>query len=103
MALRTGTQRARPSSERKRADIRSVGWRSAALPVPHTGRVRRHRRDQEQQRRLDAYVTGASDQERGAVVLALFGHAVIYLLLSAAEATWVGATAVRVWRRGKRA
>jgi hypothetical protein len=65
----------------------------------HTGCVRRHPSDQEQRRRLDAYVTGASDEERGAVMLALFGHAVIYLLLSAAEAIWVGATAIRVWRR----
>jgi len=33
------------------------------------------------------------------VMLALFGHAVIFLLLSAAETIWIGSTAVRVWRR----
>lgn len=33
------------------------------------------------------------------VMLGLFGHAVVYLLLSAAETIWVGSTAVRVWRR----
>ena len=32
-------------------------------------------------------------------LLALFGHAAMFLLLSAAETIWVGATAVRVWRR----
>ena len=32
-------------------------------------------------------------------MVALFGHAVIFLLLSAAEAIWVGSAAVRVWRR----
>jgi hypothetical protein len=61
--------------------------------------VRRHPSDREQRRRLDAYVTGTSDEERGLVMLALFGHAVIFLLLSAAEAMWVTSTAVRVWRR----
>ena len=32
------------------------------------------------------------------VMLALFGHAAIFLLLSTAEAIWVASTAVRVWR-----
>lgn len=32
-------------------------------------------------------------------MVALFGHSIIFLLLSAAEAIWVGSTAVRVWRR----
>lgn len=67
--------------------------------VPHTGWVRRRPSDQEQRRRIDAYLTGAADEERGAVLLALFGHAVIVLLLFAAETIWVGSTAVRVWRR----
>jgi hypothetical protein len=67
--------------------------------VPHTECVRRHPSDQEQRRRIHAYLTGAADEEKGVVVLALFGHAVISLLLSAAETIWVGSTAVRVWRR----
>jgi DNA-binding LytR/AlgR family response regulator len=61
--------------------------------------VRRHPRDQEQRRRIDAYLTGADDEEKGRVMMALFGHAVIFVLLSAVEAIWVGFTAVRVWRR----
>jgi len=32
-------------------------------------------------------------------MLALFAHACLYLLLTAAEASWVVAVAVRVWRR----
>jgi hypothetical protein len=32
-------------------------------------------------------------------MLALFGHAFAYLLLTVAEASWVVAVAVRVWRR----
>ena len=48
---------------------------------------------------MDAYLTGAADEEKGVVLLALFGHAVIFLLLSAAETIWVGSTVVRVWRR----
>jgi hypothetical protein len=48
---------------------------------------------------VDAYLTGAADEEKGVVLLALFGHAVIFLLLSAAETIWVGFTVVRVWRR----
>jgi hypothetical protein len=31
--------------------------------------------------------------------MALFTHACLYLLLTAAEASWVVAVAVRVWRR----
>jgi hypothetical protein len=60
--------------------------------------VRRHLSDQEQRRRIDAYLTGVADEEKGVVMLALFGHAVIFLLLSVAETIWVGSTAVRVWR-----
>ena len=44
-------------------------------------------------------MTSASDEERGVVMLALFGHAAIFLLLSTAEAIWAASTAVRVWRR----
>jgi len=32
-------------------------------------------------------------------MMALFTHACLYLLLTAAEASWVVAVAVRVWRR----
>ena len=42
---------------------------------------------------------GAPAEERGRVMLALFGHAFVYLLLTVAEASWVVAVAVRVWRR----
>ena len=42
---------------------------------------------------------GAPAEERGRVMLALFGHAFVYLLLTAAEASWVVAVVVRVWRR----
>jgi len=38
-------------------------------------------------------------EERGWVMLALVAHAGTYLLLTAAEAIWVVAMAVRVWRR----
>ena len=55
--------------------------------------------DEERRRRIDAYLAGAADEERGAVLLALFGHAVIYLLLFSAETIWLGSTVVRVWRR----
>jgi hypothetical protein len=41
----------------------------------------------------------APAEERGLVISALVGHAFIYLLLTAAEATWVVVTAVRMWRR----
>jgi hypothetical protein len=37
--------------------------------------------------------------ERGAVVLGLWAHAVAFLLLTTAQMTWCGVTAVRVWRR----
>lgn len=60
--------------------------------------MHRHLSSEERRRRIDAYLTGAADEEKGAVLLALFGHAVIFLLLSAAETVWVGSTAVRVWR-----
>ena len=42
---------------------------------------------------------GAPTEERGLVMLALFGHAFVHLLLTVAEASWVVAVAVRVWRR----
>jgi hypothetical protein len=61
--------------------------------------VRRRPSDQEQRRRIDAYLSAADDEEKGRVMVALVGHAVIFLLLSAAEAIWVGSTAVRMWRR----
>ena len=41
----------------------------------------------------------APAEERGRAMLALFGHAFVYLLLTVAEAGWVVAVAVRVWRR----
>lgn len=66
--------------------------------MPHTGWVGRHPSDEERRRRIDTYLAGAADEEKGAVLLALFGHAVVFLLLSAAETIWVGSTVVRVWR-----
>jgi hypothetical protein len=58
-------------------------------------------RSQEQRQRFMAYMSedGAPAEERGRVMLAPFGHAFVYLLLTAAEASWVVAVAVRVWRR----
>jgi uncharacterized membrane protein YdbT with pleckstrin-like domain len=55
----------------------------------------------EQEQRGLAYLTDdrVPAEERGRVMLALVAHAGIYLLLSAAEAIWVVAVAVRVWRR----
>ena len=57
----------------------------------------------EQPRRGLAYLTDDSvpAEKRGLVMLALVAHAGIYLLLTAAEAIWVVAVAVRVWRRRK--
>lgn len=48
-----------------------------------------------------AYMTDvrAPAEDKGQVMLALVGHAFLYLLLTAAEVTWVGVMAVRVWRR----
>ena len=60
--------------------------------------MRRHANDEERRRRIDAYLAGAADEEKGAVLLALVGHAFIFLLLSAVETIWVGSTVVRVWR-----
>jgi hypothetical protein len=37
--------------------------------------------------------------ERGGVMLGLFGHAVVFMVLTCAQATWCAVTAVRVWRR----
>jgi hypothetical protein len=61
--------------------------------APHNG--------QEQQQRLMAYMTDehTSDEEKGRIMLALYGHAFYYLLMTAAEAAWVAVTGVRVWRR----
>ena len=58
-------------------------------------------RSQEQRQRFRAYMSedGAPAEDRGWVMLALFGHAFVYLLLTVAEASWVVAVAVRVWRR----
>ena len=67
--------------------------------VLHTGYVHRHPSDEERRGRIDAYLAGAADEEKGAVLLALLGHAVIFLLLSAVETIWVGSTVVRAWRR----
>lgn len=75
------------------------GGRPATFAHPlHTGYVGRHPSDEERQRRIHAYLASAADEEKGAVLLALFGHAVIFLLLFAAETIWVGSTVVRVWR-----
>jgi len=56
---------------------------------------------QEQRRRGLAYLTDdrVAPEERGLVMLTLVAHAGIYLLLTAAEAIWVVAVAIRVWRR----
>jgi hypothetical protein len=56
-------------------------------------------RNDEHNREIIEYLAGAPDEERGALVAALLGHALIYLLLLAAEATWAGSTALRIWRR----
>jgi hypothetical protein len=60
-------------------------------------------RRQEQQRRLTAYVTDqrVPDLERGWIMLALTGHASVYLLLTGANTAWIAGMAVRVWRRRK--
>jgi hypothetical protein len=76
------------------ADVRSV-----PRPLCRKELLRRHPSDQEQGHRIDAYLTGADDEEKGRVMVALFGHAAIFLLLTAAEAIWAGSTAVRMWRR----
>jgi hypothetical protein len=59
------------------------------------------RGSQEQRRRGLAYLTDdrVPAEERGRIVLALVAHAGIYLILTAAEAIWVVAVAVRAWRR----
>ncbi|HEX4254092.1 MAG TPA: hypothetical protein VH089_03335 [Streptosporangiaceae bacterium] len=57
--------------------------------------------DSERQRRELAYLTDdqVPAEERGWAVLGLLAHALAAMLLTAAEATWVIAAAVRVWRR----
>jgi hypothetical protein len=59
------------------------------------------RRNQDQHRGLAAYLADddVSAEKRGWVMLALVGHAFLYLLLTATEAIWVVAMAVRMWRR----
>jgi hypothetical protein len=55
---------------------------------------------EERRQRFLAYLADArtSDEEKGVITLVLLGHAGVYLLLTAAEMTWVGITAARVWR-----
>src|ERR1700731_1374197 len=62
---------------------------------------RNPRRSQDQHRGLAAYLADdrVSAEKRGWYMLALVGHAFLYLLLTATEAIWVVVTAVRVWRR----
>jgi hypothetical protein len=62
---------------------------------------RHPRRSQDQHRRLAAHLADdrASTEERGWYMLALVGHAFLYLVLTATEAIWVVAMALRVWRR----
>jgi hypothetical protein len=61
------------------------------------------RRDsrQEQSERFMAYMTDdrTPAEEKGWIMLALTGHALIYLLLAATDAVWAVLMAVRVWRR----
>jgi hypothetical protein len=69
---------------------------------PHTWCMRRNPRGrQDQQQRIMAYLTDdhTPDIEKGWVVLAMAGHAVIALLLTAAEAICGISMVVRVWRR----
>jgi hypothetical protein len=59
------------------------------------------RRRQEQRERFMAYMTDdrTPAEEKGWIMLALTGHAFIYLLLAATDAIWAVLMAVRVWRR----
>jgi hypothetical protein len=61
----------------------------------------RGRKVQERSGRLTAYITDerVSDEEKGLVMLALLGNAVLYVLLSATHLIWTIVTAFRVWRR----
>jgi hypothetical protein len=67
--------------------------------------MRRHSRNSadspERQQEFLAYLADAhtSDEEMGVITLVLLGHAIIYLLLTATEVTWIAVTAARVWRR----
>ena len=63
--------------------------------------MRGYRRSQEQREQFMAYMAedGAPADERGRVMLALVAHACIYLLLTAADASWIVAVTVRIWRR----
>jgi hypothetical protein len=82
-----------------------AGVRSANRDITsrtHTGRMDSDSRGRgERHRDALALLTGesASDMERGAVMLGLFAHAVVYLLLTGAQVAWCAVTAVRVWRR----
>jgi hypothetical protein len=59
------------------------------------------RRREEQRRRLMAYMTDerVPDLEKGWIMVALMGHAFVYLFLLGADAAWIAGTAARVWRR----
>jgi hypothetical protein len=63
--------------------------------------MRRDSRRQEQSERFMAYMTDdrTPAEEKGWIMLALTGHAVIYLLLAATDAIWAVLMAVRMWRR----
>jgi hypothetical protein len=61
-----------------------------------------HRRGRAQEREdIVAYLTDdhAPPGERGAVMLGLTAHAVVFLVLASAQAAWCAVTGVRVWRR----
>jgi hypothetical protein len=62
---------------------------------------RNSRVNSERHREISAYLADerVPDEERGTVMIALFGHAVAYLALAAVQAIWLAVTAVRVWRR----
>src|SRR5260370_13889710 len=72
---------------------------SSAILCRILGCVRRQPSNQERHARIGAYLTGADDEQKGRVMVALFGRAVVFLLLTLAETIWVVCTAVRVWRR----
>jgi hypothetical protein len=59
------------------------------------------RRRQDQRRRSIAYLTDdrVPAEEKGWVMLALVGHAFVFLLLTATDAIWIVVVAARVWRR----
>ncbi len=79
-----------PARTGRRAPVRILG----AMEDASSGRPERQRREL-------AYLTDdqVPAEERGWVVLGLLAHAVAAVVLIAAEATWVIAAVVRVWRR----